>query len=158
MDFNLRKNEGHGSSYLFDWAKACPYPRPRPHPHPRSRMHVHMRTHTHMHVHMRMHVCMCMATLPDESAASPSLTVLSAHTRAHLLQARLPVLEDTRFWERHLGSDALCTMWFMSLAATLMECAAVGIVSHGKCSKYAHCRLADGVSSETPVGRASAAE
>ena len=22
MDFNLRKNDGHGSSYILDWAKA----------------------------------------------------------------------------------------------------------------------------------------
>ena len=30
MDFNLRKNDGHGSSYLYDWAKA--------------HMHMHMHT------------------------------------------------------------------------------------------------------------------
>ena len=28
---------------------------------------------------------------------------------------------SARFWERHLGSDALATMWLMSLVATLME-------------------------------------
>ena len=25
MDFNLRKNDGHGSSYILDWAKASPW-------------------------------------------------------------------------------------------------------------------------------------
>jgi len=29
---------------------------------------------------------------------------------------------SARFWERHLGSDALATMWLMSVVATLMEC------------------------------------
>ena len=28
---------------------------------------------------------------------------------------------DPKFWERHLGTDALCTMWFMSVLATGME-------------------------------------
>ena len=64
MDFNLRKNDGHGSSYLLDWAKAREL-LPRYHANP---------------------------------------------------------MVSSRFWERHLGSDALCTMWLMSFVATLMEC------------------------------------
>ena len=64
MDFNLRKNDGHGSSYLLDWAKAHEL-LPRYHENP---------------------------------------------------------VVSSRFWERHLGSDALCTMWLMSYVATLMEC------------------------------------
>jgi hypothetical protein len=64
MDFNLRKNDGRGSSYLLDWAKAREL-LPRYHANP---------------------------------------------------------MVSSRFWERHLGSDALCTMWLMSAVATLMEC------------------------------------
>ena len=46
-------------------------------------------------------------------------TVCTLHVQACEL---LPRHDDPRFWARHLGSDALCTMWFFSIAASLMEC------------------------------------
>ena len=65
MDFNLRKNDGHGSAYIFELFECC-------------------------------ECCSRMG------------------------------VADPRFWKRHLGNDALFTMWFLSIGASAMWLGVLG--------------------------------
>ena len=65
MDFNLRKNDGHGSAYIFELFEGC-------------------------------ECCSRMG------------------------------VADGRFWKRHLGNDALFTMWFLSIGASAMWLGVLG--------------------------------
>jgi hypothetical protein len=51
---------------------------------------------------------------------------------------------DPKFWERHLGTDALCTMWFMCAIATGMEAGVAVLVNVWPTSFKMWFLLADG--------------